>query len=683
MYSRSERKFLAPDADHANPNLGPGCYTADEPALIAGKILGNEGYAPFSSLTPRKSYFDDVVVRGPAPGAYATEVLRSALHNPQKAPEFGRSQVSRFGKIVSQTPGPGTYQPPDGLTRKAPRPAPKGLEQSSRTHPLTRQPLKGTGWGVVGESPPAHSIPTQEQNGTPDVPPDAGSDAPPPVPESLQSAELDSSTPAVRGRVILQGRQSAQTSPVGSSSKIMWKRKYGAPSIPTSRFAFGFQENEVGELIPRKPPKRTLDPGPAYNTLTSFAELSKHQRRGYSFPHSSGTSRLQFKTLETPAPGVYENAKVQQFYKRGESGNSAAVMTLAPCIRLTDEILSESKKKNIPGPGSYNIKTPIQENLGKRRGRINFGAGGGHAQAGYLNPEQTKTPGPGAYYPEFSEIPKPPAAKPQPFGSTTHRFDNTGDIRSKSAPAPGSYDVNEIDSMARRIQKRAIGVRAGAFGSVSERFPAPKTSETPGPGRYDASVPPAADIPTEVPVRALSTANASSRPPTRISRLMGQGPGHFQVGNLYVNPAKAHIPVFGTQTERFGNGARADLPPPGAYDVAESFDALQSKHRTPKTGGMVSGSVREVFPVKERIPGPGEYEPLTIPKREMRRTDVGGFLTTDERFKEGHNNIPGPGAYLSPDANTGLLRKTYNITLTEWGRRQVAAAASHGGIPVV
>jgi hypothetical protein len=84
-----------------------------------------------------------------------------------------------------------------------------------------------------------------------------------------------------------------------------------------------------------------------------------------------------------------------------------------------------------------------------------------------------RTPGPGAYYPEFASLRRPVVYKAQPFGSTTSRFDVSEEVKSKKMPAPGSYDLEEIDSLMSRIQKKsqitAFG-RPKAFGSVSERF---------------------------------------------------------------------------------------------------------------------------------------------------------------------------------------------------------------------
>ncbi|KAJ3245348.1 hypothetical protein HK104_007969, partial [Borealophlyctis nickersoniae] len=155
-------------------------------------------------------------------------------------------------------------------------------------------------------------------------------------------------------------------------------------------------------------------------------------------------------------------------------------MTLAVCRRMTDELVRDSLKKGTPGPGAYEIKAPIEAKLKEKRNRIHFGGSGGDRTktAEYINPEQMRTPGPGAYYPEFAEIVKPPTVKSQPFASTTDRFDHSEEERSRAAPAPGSYEVDQIDSILQRVHKRiqlGTGVPNRAFGSISERFPRVKT----------------------------------------------------------------------------------------------------------------------------------------------------------------------------------------------------------------
>ncbi|KAI8922004.1 hypothetical protein DFJ77DRAFT_444919 [Powellomyces hirtus] len=677
MYSRSQRKFMAPDADHANPRLGPGCYTQDEPALISGKLFGDEGYAPFSSLTPRHSYFDDTITRGPAPGAYPIEHLRPALHNPHKAPEFGMSKVPRFGRSHNHNPGPGTYRNADFTTKiKSPRHKKETefkLELSSRTHPLTRQPVQGK----------------EEEEG-------GGKEVPKEKEREVVRRKSDPARPTVHGHVIPGGKAKSErtySAGGGGKSKIVWRRKHGAPSIPPTRMAFGFQENADGDLVPRKPPKITPDTAPAYNALTSFAEASKRDHRGVSFSHPSEYAdqdgRLHFTTLDTPAPGVYETYSVQNYYAtKSMTGNEAAIMTLSPCVRLTDEILNVEKKKNVPGPGAYNIKAPIQENLLRPRNRILFSSVGGHIHPSEYNAtEQIRTPGPGAYHPEMAEAnAKPAPARSQPFGSTTTRFADLG--KSGGMPAPGSYELDEIDSLANRILKKSSRPTPGGFGSISERFTPQKRNLDPGPGTYDpdshspltthsnTNTPSTPQPPPPPPRHIYTSSTKPPRPPTRITKLTGQGPAVFAVGNLLMNPAKAHMPVFGTQTERFAGSERGDLPPPGSYEIAAAYESLKVAYRVPKTAGMVSTTPREVFSVKERLPGPGQYEPLILEKRDVRRGDGGRFMTTEQRFKPPSNAVPGPGAYLSPDHNSGLLKKTYNITLTEWSRQQLAAASA-------
>ncbi|KAJ3163518.1 Sperm-tail PG-rich repeat-containing protein 2 [Geranomyces michiganensis] len=666
---------MAPDADHANPRLGPGCYTADEPALISGKLFGDEGYAPFASLTPRQSYFDQTISRGPAPGAYPVENLRPALHSPHKAPEFGMSRVARFGKLTNQNPGPGTYRVPDALAprkNKARAKAEQQLELGSRTHPLTRQPLRGTTAedgeeGVGGGG--GGGVLTVEAAARAAV-----------AVGGMQKVSRRSSDPgksSVHGHGMAKGNKPAPYSnSAGAHSKIVWRRKHGAPSIPPTRTAFGFQENADGDLVPRKPPKRLADPAPAYNSITSFAERAKHEHRGPTFMHGEASpdgSRLYFRTLDTPAPGVYENYKVQNYYTKHGTGNEAAIMTLAPCVRLTDEILKDSKKKNVPGPGAYNIKAPIAEDLARPRNRMLFSTIGGHVHpAEYMNTEQIRTPGPGAYHPETAEAPKPPIVRPQPFGSTTSRFDDAASFKSKSAPAPGSYEVDE------NLDPGPGTYDPDTYEAAHHSGEQPGTPQPQHPQQQQSlSSPPGIAPQSAVRLTRSSGGGNAGRPPTRITKLTGQGPAHFAVGNLLVNPAKAHAPVFGSQTERFADGStRADLPPPGAYEIASAYESLKvSKNRVPKTAGMISRTPREVFAVKERLPGPGQYEPLILEKRDMRRGDNAQFMTTEERFKFSTNAVPGPGAYLSPEHNSGLLKKTYNITLTEWSRQQLAASA--------
>jgi hypothetical protein len=48
-------------------------------------------------------------------------------------------------------------------------------------------------------------------------------------------------------------------------------------------------------------------------------------------------------------------------------------MTLAPCKRITDEVVSDAMKKGVPGPGSYDLKAPLAQKMIEPRNRIRLG----------------------------------------------------------------------------------------------------------------------------------------------------------------------------------------------------------------------------------------------------------------------------------------------------------------------
>jgi hypothetical protein len=51
---------------------------------------------------------------------------------------------------------------------------------------------------------------------------------------------------------------------------LKYNRKYVPPSIPDPKFAYGFEEDDGGKLVPQKPPTRDGSIGPAfYNPATN------------------------------------------------------------------------------------------------------------------------------------------------------------------------------------------------------------------------------------------------------------------------------------------------------------------------------------------------------------------------------------------------------------------------------
>ena len=55
---------------------------------------------------------------------------------------------------------------------------------------------------------------------------------------------------------------------------MKYNRKYVPPSIPDPKFAYGFEEDTGGKLVPQKPPTRDGSIGPAfYNPSTNVREI--------------------------------------------------------------------------------------------------------------------------------------------------------------------------------------------------------------------------------------------------------------------------------------------------------------------------------------------------------------------------------------------------------------------------
>jgi len=140
--------------------------------------------------------------------------------------------------------------------------------------------------------------------------------------------------------------------------------------------------------LPRKPAVEAKD-APAIN-LTSFTEASKHNNRGYTFGQGGKQdSRIQYKINQGPGPDAYDPDHAESYLREGSK--NAALMALSPCVRLTDELLSQSLKKSIPGPGAYEIKAPMTAKLSEKRNRIRIGGNTGHT--GCLNLSQLANPG--------------------------------------------------------------------------------------------------------------------------------------------------------------------------------------------------------------------------------------------------------------------------------------------------
>jgi hypothetical protein len=82
---------------------------------------------------------------------------------------------------------------------------------------------------------------------------------------------------------------------------------------------------------------------------------------------------------------------------------------------------------------------------------------------------------------------------------------------------------------------------------------------------------------------------------SKLVSLLRRGPCQYQIGNMLVAATQVHIPVFGTQTERFPSNVDTDIPPPGTYEIEEAFKNLKTKGKLEKTSTLSSLAKRELF----------------------------------------------------------------------------------------
>ncbi|KAJ1218838.1 hypothetical protein NDU88_006410, partial [Pleurodeles waltl] len=96
-----------------------------------------------------------------------------------------------------------------------------------------------------------------------------------------------------------------QRSQLRSFSQVKYQRKPDAPSIPTSRQAYGYEEKEDGSLVPQLPPSRDKPLGPASYQPIFKEAYATSKYKGVHFGNLTA-KRLEYQKQEGPGPGAYD-----------------------------------------------------------------------------------------------------------------------------------------------------------------------------------------------------------------------------------------------------------------------------------------------------------------------------------------------------------------------------------------
>ncbi|XP_069486647.1 sperm-tail PG-rich repeat-containing protein 2 [Ambystoma mexicanum] len=418
-----------------------------------------------------------------------------------------------------------------------------------------------------------------------------------------------------------------------SVSQVQYQRKPEAPSIPTTAQAYGYEEKADGSLVQQLPPARDKSLGPAFYQPVFNEAYATSRYKGVHFGNLTA-KRLEYKSHEGPGPGEYHITQESTVHYENVNLKKEDKKKYDPFIPRYHEVIAlREEKKGVPGPGKYDLVSQFEKNK--------YTPSSADApRAPFLSlskrfvPMKSFTPAPGAYNEvrtAFENLKKSSGMALVPFGQTAVRF--IQDSRMAKTPGPGAYNIFAF-GVARESLKKAYqeSCQKGAFGSSAVRTMAVSQSEA----------------------------------------VWSPGPADYQVKEKLEEPYKQKkTSVFSSQTRRMkAIQPPNEAPPPGSYDVCESFEKSQGKrqYRPPRTtqakrkhnSFLVAAPRGLNLAADASIPGPGTYDPLV-------QSSAKALLTVprDERFKEQKVTTPGPGAYeLSPMYKDTVLKKTFNATLS-------------------
>ncbi|KNE56634.1 hypothetical protein AMAG_02422 [Allomyces macrogynus ATCC 38327] len=359
MYSRSARKFIEPNRA-TNAEIGPGYYEPDGTAAttaLGAVVLPST--APFSSITPRVCYFDEVARRsGPAPGCYDTANV-DPHHQPVRAVPFAASKAPRFADPPPKAPGPGAYSVERDRARQL------------RTLRLSQ--LKPAGSGMTGArgggSSDGPRIKWQRKY------------TPPSIPYGAQAVGYEETDD---GSLLLRRTQSA----TDNSARLV-----GHKDLLRENAGTNFTKSQTRRQLWRE----TDTPGPGnYNVTAAW-------RKPDSFPnHEAPCVRFgdfvinEANRQAVPGPGSYDLPKDSTAYlKRGPILAKSTTHGITPTSDPFSVVPYPADTS--PGPGAYDVTAATHP-----RKPLHLGAKPFNTSATRFNPSSTPTtpsttttPGPG------------------------------------------------------------------------------------------------------------------------------------------------------------------------------------------------------------------------------------------------------------------------------------------------
>lgn len=394
--------------------------------------------------------------------------------------------------------------------------------------------------------------------------------------------------------------------------RITYARQSTAPSIPIPGKSYGYEETDTGGLVPQAPPDKDSSIGPAYYNVYHDETEATRRYKGVHFGNLK-EKRAEFTGTDGPGPADYDPKNTASPPAvRKPSPPASSFSSKVP--RYHETVSKSAKNKNIPGPGHYEFQSQFRAESDPN---------------------------------EFA-----------PFGSTTMRFYDSDTL----APPPGAYDDPRS---ALEVTKRLSGMKKSPFGQTSVRFKLNKQAlQTPGPGMYNDMA--ATSLAVQLSKKAILESSKKGGFGTVCSRTVPliakntvdlPGPAHYNPSSD-CKSVVSWVPEsctanFASKTKRLHEPPPivTDIPPPGSYEVQNSYSKTQGKLNvnSSKHGPFLSSSSRTAPPrdilLKKpdpNIPGPDRYR---VEKVDTKTNNTGLICSREPRFKGIPNQTPGPAAY--------------------------------------
>lgn len=251
--------------------------------------------------------------------------------------------------------------------------------------------------------------------------------------------------------------------------------------------------------------------------------------------------------------------------------------------------------------------------------------------------------------------------EPKAFNSTTRRF--SGSVN--ELPGPGFYQVAGTKPSSEHVSLSRKGL--GGFASKTsykDKIPTDLRPTSIGPGQYDLA--------RKMEYSRGMAAKASSAfclPLARTARKKGfPGPGDYDTSTTWTTKSACTSVNFKSRAPRTGmvmDLPGKDAPPPGQYDVSDTF---LSTHQTPAAAAGTaaasaafratarpdlnrpSGSIR-----RDTEPGPADYDVLKKVRHGKPQRRIIGSVAVKPGPPGPRRCSPGPAAYNVHDAAQHVL----------------------------